>query len=581
VLGLLLFLPAELVALGRELMAVAAFSSNFLFWNDAGYFDKAAELKPFLHVWSLAIEEQFYLLWPLALVGTAKAGIDARRLTLLIVAISFGVSCWLALRDPPAAFFLLPSRAWELMVGALLALRSRPFSLAEWQRHAMSWAGVLLIILAAVLIDRHSHFPGWNALFPCLGTACLIASGEGAFCNRRLLCNPLVVFVGLISYSLYLWHWPLLAIARTVNLGELTGFATTLVILVAFVLSLLSWRLVEQPFRRKVAAATPTIPLLRYGFALSVLGFAGGAVHAMRGFPDRVPVSVVEAQLAQKDVNPSRPICHLGVEALRPTKVECRANVPKSPSVGTFVVWGDSHADSGAPGLAQRLGREGYASHQVSKTSCPPLLDVIPIIDGRRYNECATFNRAVLEWIKADPAVVGVVLMARWPSYVDQRNYGAKEKDTTGVRFLLTTSNTSTPTAEQSADILQTHLGALASEVLAAGKRVVVMGSLPESWFDVPTCVAKSRMAPLAHLECGQIVPAGRTRGSTADAALRKVVSDHPGVCLLLPRQSLCSAVSCKVETDAGFPAFYDDNHLSTRGSIWLMDRFDWAPCLN
>ena len=106
------------------------------------------------------------------------------------------------------------------------------------------------------------------------------------------------------------------------------------------------------------------------------------------------------------------------------------------------------------------------------------------------------------------------------------------------------------------------------------------MGSLPENWFDVPTCVAKSRLAPVAHRGCGQIVPAGRLRGSTADAALQKVAVDHPRVCLLLPRQSLCGPATCRVETDVGDPAYYDDNHLSTHGSEWLMDRLDWSPCL-
>ena len=326
-LALFLFLPAELAALGRELIAVAAFSSNLLFWNDAGYFDKGAELKPFLHVWSLAIEEQFYLLWPLALAASAKGGIDARRLTWTTVAVSLAVSCWWAVRDPPAAFFLLPSRAWELLGGALLALRSRRLSLAAWQLHVMSCVGLLLIILAAVFLDRHSHFPGWNALMLCLGAICLIASGEAALCNR-LLCSPLLVFVGLISYSLYLWHWPLLALARTVNLGEITGKSHTTV-LIALLLSILSWRFVERPFRWQTVRAAPTVPLLRYGCALGVLAVAGGAAYSMRGFPQRVPLSVVEAQAAQGDVNPSRSLCQFG----RCSREADRPAMPRKPEV--------------------------------------------------------------------------------------------------------------------------------------------------------------------------------------------------------------------------------------------------------
>jgi peptidoglycan/LPS O-acetylase OafA/YrhL len=568
-LALALLLPGELGALGREVLAASLFSSNFLFWSEAGYFDRAAELKPFLHTWSLSVEEQFYLLWPLALALLFRKRIQTERAVVPLIALSFLLSCWWAVSAPAAAFFLLPSRIWELLLGAMLALRPAPAWLLR-HRNAASWAGFLLILAAAATLGANSHWPAWNALFPCLGTFLLIAAGPDASCNRTILSYRPLVCVGLISYSLYLWHWPLLAIGRTYTISDLPGLAVALLMLVAFLLSAFTWKYVEQPFRRRRGTSTAAA-LIRYAAGLSVLLAVGLVEHELRALPDRAPVSAAIAEAARQDINPKRLLCHLAEDEVLRWDPRCTAE-PAGAARGTFVVWGDSHADATAPGLVNRLNGIGYRVHQSSKTTCPPLVGVTPVVDGRRYGECADFNRAMLDWIIDDPSVVGVVLAARWPAYIDQKAFGARERDTTSARFVLTTAHHPQSKPAEAADIVAERLVELVRDLRGAGKQVIIIGSIPEHWLDVPACLARRATGARAGVDCVEDLPAARRRGITADDVLQKVASSERDVCLFLPRRLLCSRRTCAVETDRGMPAYYDDNHLSVQGALWLAE---------
>ncbi len=251
VAGWLVLLSDEFKMLGQHVAAATVFGSNFWLWKEVGYFDVEAELKPLLHLWSLAIEEQFYVVWPLLLFFFTRY---RRYLPLLIgltAAISFA-SC--QIQDTQAAMFYFPqNRAWELLLGALLAC-APSLHLALSERSAvranlLSSTGILLIVIAITKLDKHSVFPGWLALLPTLGVVLIIAAGNRAWINQHILGSQPVVWIGLISYPLYLWHWPLLTFARIIEGGEPSPQIRIIALVVSAVLSCITYLLIERRLR--------------------------------------------------------------------------------------------------------------------------------------------------------------------------------------------------------------------------------------------------------------------------------------------------------------------------------------------
>lgn len=256
VIGKFVLLPDEYRQLGKHIAAGAVFIANFAFWSESGYFDTAAELKPLLHLWSLAIEEQFYLLWPLVLWGAWKLRINILAVTIGLVVVSFFLNIYYVGSNPVATFFLLPSRAWELLLGSVLACLISQGYLATGRVkvHALlsdvvSALGLVLVFWAIFFVHDSDKFPGWYALAPTIGAVFLIAAGPQAFLNRYVLSNKVAVFIGLISFPLYLWHWPLLSFARIVQSEIPSREIRVVAVLLSIGLAWLTFKLVEQPLR--------------------------------------------------------------------------------------------------------------------------------------------------------------------------------------------------------------------------------------------------------------------------------------------------------------------------------------------
>ena len=299
--------------LGKHIAAGAGFISNFVLLNEAGYFDNAAETKPLLHLWSLGVEEQFYIAWPVLIWLVWRLRLNAVAFMIVAAVFSFALNIVWTADQPAAAFFSPFTRFWELLTGSLLALaavskwsvqdivrrspdRPRDFIAAMTaQTHLsledlLSLWGAALIMIGLVAIDRSSSFPGWWALLPVLGAAMIIAAGPVAWVNRTLLSKPIMVWVGLISYPLYLWHWPLLSFANILGGGTVSLAQRLAIILASLVLAHLTYRFVEQPIRK---SASLNWRFARVPGAIVAAGIAGVAVFVNDGISARGPAAAI------------------------------------------------------------------------------------------------------------------------------------------------------------------------------------------------------------------------------------------------------------------------------------------------
>ncbi|MEM9127731.1 MAG: acyltransferase, partial [Pseudomonadota bacterium] len=360
--------PAEMRDFAQSLIGVATFSSNFLFWLESGYFDTAAELKPLLHTWSLAVEEQFYIIYPLIIMAAWRFG---RHKVVWITAVIFVVSLiysqWAALNTPSAAFFLLPARAWELMIGAFaafyLAREDRRFALPDGANQVLSLLGIAAIALTIAIYDEHVPFPGFYALLPTVGTVLIILCAQERTLVWRVLSAPALVGIGLVSYSAYLWHQPLFVFARQRSLEEPSTLLMGILCIVTFALAYGTWLFVETPYRRKGVVSRAHV----FRFAtVGIVGFAAiGLVGDVNdGFKGRISQDYLDRLASQNAGQKARHeavqngICHFSQRGKYRRIDEFTKNWACAPegsgATGTAIlVFGDSHGADKAMALRE------------------------------------------------------------------------------------------------------------------------------------------------------------------------------------------------------------------------------------
>jgi peptidoglycan/LPS O-acetylase OafA/YrhL len=396
--GWWLLLPADMVRLGKQLAASAAFASNFYFWFQSGYFSPAASTFPLLHLWSLGVEEQFYIVWPLILFGLRN------RPNWIIFAIaSIGISSFcanIALIDNPEADFYSPvTRAWELMLGASLAWLRRRDDIAPPSRRTAdiaTIAGLLLILGSTLSFHQQISYPGWLALVPTIGTSLIVWAGANSDIAASMLSARALVSVGLISYPLYLWHWPLLVFAAAFKFAPLTLLETGLVIAVSFSLARLTYQRVERRFR---AGPTSKAKLVTLGTGMVFVAVAGFAIIEGRGFESRFPKALLE--FAEVKGYPTSWRVH---ECLIDPKTEKTFGKSCMEEARPLLfVWGDSTATALMPGLRQLQQERNFGLAQYTANSCGPWISV----DVPGNPNCRGINDEVLGIInRARPEVV-------------------------------------------------------------------------------------------------------------------------------------------------------------------------------
>ena len=405
--------PNDLKDFGKSLVAVSTFSSNILFWLESGYFDTAAELKPLLHTWSLAVEEQYYILFPVFLMLTWRLGIKWVLILLSIVFfISLGVAQWSAYKSPSAAFFLLPTRGWELLIGvfAALYLKYNPYLKSHTLNQALSLFGFGMIVYSIIAFDETTPFPGLYALIPTIGTVLLILCAVPKTYVHKLLSLKFFVGIGLISYSAYLWHQPLLAFARHRLLGEVSDLTLVALCLISLVLAWFSWKFVEAPFRNKKTFTRNKIFFFSMA-CIIIFSSLGLSMHLKNGYGDRVNFT---EQLASSFERPSLENCF--DTPFNHSAEEWGCILGRGEGEINFILFGDSHSLSLKTLIDKKAKKKGIKVFYTGSSGCLPFLGIHPKRNDQYENNCNLLNKRVFELAKSAD-VDGIILSARWSYY--------------------------------------------------------------------------------------------------------------------------------------------------------------------
>jgi peptidoglycan/LPS O-acetylase OafA/YrhL len=577
VVAFFLFSPYEFRRLSSRALATVLSLSNVLFWKKTNYFNPGTESEPLLMTWSLGVEEQFYLVIPILLLLLFRL---RRRFVLPATAsVLIASLVWSAIqlsRDPVACFYMLPSRAWELAVGVLLALSWHQLSKwswlsSVWVANTLSGCGTVLIVLSCYRLTITTPFPGPAAIAPVLGAATLILSHASSL-NHRILGSAAMSYVGRVSYSWYLWHWPLLACIRLCTGGKLPIKVALCALLFSFLLAVLSYHFVEKPLRASRQAAKPL--LLRYAAISLAMATAFLFIYKREGFPERYPQLFDQEHL--DDALSSNPCILTGKNVMPPLTCYDPAS-----SRAKLVVWGDSHAGALMPALKAKAEASGYTFSAILHTGCPPLIGVAryDLGDPNSYKDCLAFNKQALHSILDDPSIKTVVLESWWESTFDPEETRQLVKDQVGPQKIRNDGATLQLFDQALRQTLQT--------LLAAQKKVVVFNDSP-TFKLLPVMRLRTSQNALRlkfwHLlggttdaDPGFDVPNDDdTLQSDVQQILRKDARDEPGVEFWDLRKPLCSAENlCRYRE--GTQLYYiDDAHLSPLGADRALA--SWTP---
>jgi len=550
IVAVALFTPDELVNVGKYLAATPVLLSNVATWAErGGYFAPDIRQLPLTHLWSISVEEQFYLLYPMLLIAITRYLPPYRRLTLVaLAAVSLALCVWASHYKPAANYFFAPMRAWELLLGAVLAVGGTPRLGHGIAKEALSVAGLLGIAFVVHLYTEETPYPGTAALLPCLATAALIATGSGsrpALVNRLLSWPPLV-FIGLISYSLYLWHQPLLTFISYYRIAPLTPGASAAPLAVTLLVAAASWRFIERPVRERMLMKSTRNLLVGMGIGSAGILLAGVVLWSSDGFPHRFPHEargLIVSMYGTPDL--VRCVEEVPLEQVRAGKV---CNYGPGDSSRKVLVWGDSHALALMPAVKALAKAHGIRSYFVGKYGCLPLFaPPNPTeLDGAtdRYG-CATFNAAVVEAIaRLEPELI--ILAGGW----DAAELPRVPDIATGI--------------EQTVSRVGDH-----------SRSICVVFAVPKLKYAVSHAllVARRRHIPDDFLRLGRADALAQHRDMEHDV---RAIAQHGGFKVVDPKDVLCPADSCLYKAD-GKSLYFDKGHLSVYGASYVARTLE--PC--
>lgn len=559
--------PSELKDYGQSLVAVNLFASNILFWRETGYFGGVGEFKPLLHTWSLAVEEQFYVIFPLLLLGLSAL---ARRFVIIAVAalviLSFGLAEMQSHLKVDSAFFLAQYRAWELGVGALVALVFRGQLVKSGLLSSIgSIVGLAAILLSIVLLDGDTPFPGIYAL-PCvLGAALIILCAHPGNPVGRLLSTSPFVWIGLLSYSAYLWHQPLFALVRIRYVNEVPMLGMLALSLCSLGAAYLSWRFVEQPFRTPYRVSKKPL-MLGAGLFAAALVAIGAGMALTNGAPWRLkPEAARLASYAAKK-NPRTEECLGNARGFYTTPENaCIYNTGMPPRVA---LWGDSHADALASGLADALKSTGSGVRALTNAGCRPAI-------GLGSERCDKVNADILRYLIAATDIDVVVITCRYTIAIEGKRFDNQEG---GVEFggdayaLPTHRDRRFINDPSRVPMVGESLRAPIKKLLDAGKHVVLVYPVPEVGWNVPKHLARVAMfSDTAPSTLSTSYAVFEKRTAVIHSELEKL-GQNPSLINVRPETVFCNtqeAGRCMAAI-SGAPLYYDEHHLGSVGAAML-----------
>ena len=537
-------LPDQLKNFSNSVIAVALFVSNILFWRQSGYFTSEAELNPLLHTWSLAVEEQYYLFFPVILLFFRTK--HRKKLFWFITAIalcSFLVAEWGWRHKPIANFYLSPSRFWELLLGSMVAIYLENNVIK--QNNLLSLMGFIFICVAIFLLDSSTPFPSFYTLIPVLGTVLIIIyAGEKTLTNKILTFKPLV-FVGLISYSAYLWHQPLFSFARIISFDPPSHAMMLFLASLTMVIAYISWRFIEKPFREQRIAIFSNqnrvlLSSVFVGMFFVCLGIFGSFKD---GFPDRSINQTKTSNLTSR----FEPNYGLANDCGSST-VNLACQTSTEPKI---LLWGDSYAMQLANGLVS--SNPDISLIQKTFSSCAPIIGIAQINNSMPKSwaeKCIEFNQEVYEKI----------LSERYDLIIISSPFSAIFRD----KILTAEGYTKDYSSPEIADLIKDSF----SNVTASGSKLVIVAPTPKSGNDLGLCLMREAFFRQSNDMCNFTL----NLETKAFEFLNNIEHEFPVYWL---HNDICKNGICYPKIDNIF-IYRDGGHLSVEGSNYLGSKFNW-----
>ena len=550
IVAVALFTPDQLVNVGKFLAATPVMLSNVATWTRGDYFAPGVRQLPLSHLWSISVEEQFYLVYPLLLIAITRYRLPYRRLTLVVFAsLSLALCVWASHRAPEANYVFAPTRAWELLLGGMLTIGGVPRIGNRIAAEGLAVAGLLGIAIAVHFYTSAIRYPGTAAMLPCMASAALLATGSGprpALVNRMLSWPPLV-FVGLISYSLYLWHQPLLVFANYYYIAPLRPAATAALLVATLLVATASWRFIERPVRARILMKSTRTLLVGAGVGSAGILLAGLVLWNSDGFPQRFPPET-RGLIVSMTATPELVRCveEVSLEQVRAGRVCNYGPGDSSPKV---LLWGDSHALAMMPAVKELAKAHGMHVYFVAKYNCLPLFapsNPTKIDTATDRYGCANFNTAVLEAVtRLEPELI--ILDGAWAA-------GEAPPRVPNV----------------AAGIEQT-----VSRVGHHSRSICVVFAVPMLKYAVSDAlfVARRRHIPDDFLRVSRADALAQHRDMEHDM---RAVAERSGLTLVDPKDALCPADSCLYKADDR-SLYFDDSHLSVYGALYVARTLE--PC--
>lgn len=537
-IGLTLLPPPELVELAHTAIGTIGFFANFLLYNLSGYFAGDSEFKPLLHTWSLAVEEQFYLVFPLLLAAVYRYYpkiIPHMLFSLLIASLSWSV---IELQhDASRAFYYPLPRAFELLIGAIVAVGVFPKIESTVVRHCLSLVGIGLIATAIIGFSARTPFPGLAAIVPCLGAALILAMGETkkTFGGQVLSMRPLV-FVGSLSYSLYLWHWPTIVFSRYYLQRELTPPEAGIAVASSITIALISWFFIERPVLEIRTAQRNFV--LAGALTMAAGTAAAAAIIQSNGLPARL-TKVGQSMIASADdISPYRRSCHSEEKSTIAYNQLCVLG--SKVAIPTTAVWGDSYGVEFAAALGEKLIRDNKSLIQITGSGCPPA----PGFDTYKRPNCGAYNSERLKNLLRDKRIRRVYLIA---------NYLGMQED-----------------APESMENLYDGIAWSATALHIGGKEVTIVLPIPRMPFDAPTALAVRELMGRNPYTFGQTRADFDAQSSQITKRLHEIAKQASAT-VVDSKSVLCNRSLCPAYIRGPGVIYFDRGHMSMSGARHLL----------